>query len=149
MYKFQKLVFAFYLLWLTPILECQASEYSVIINKNNNFSGSESEKRNVVKRLFLKKQAIWANGIKAYPINVKPNSVEYNYFLSNVLEMSEAEISYHWALQKNIYGEAPPKGVRRARTIFRLVAQRDGGVGYINKIYIDELPDTVKVLFDF
>ena len=149
MSKSHKIIYAIILLSLSSLIEVSAGEYSVIVNKNIRFTGSENEQITLVKRLFLKKQSKWPSGIKAKPINFKSEKPEYQAFITNVLGMSESEVTSYWGSVRAKSGVTPPSGVGNYRVVLKLVARAKGGIGYIENADLKDLPDTVKVLFEF
>lgn len=146
---YQKPIYAIILLVLSAFAEVNAGDFSIIINKNIRYSASDDEQRSFVRRLFLGKQKSWPGGVKAKPVNYKKGTEEYDAFLANVLHMTESDLDQHWASVRQKTGATPPSAVVNHRVIFKLIARSKGGISYISNQHLDELPDTVKVLFEF
>jgi len=121
----------------------QAAEYYLIVNAANDTSAD----KDVVKRLFLKQQTSWPNGVSADPFDRSEGDAARNAFLQNVLGMTETELNAHWLQLKQTKGETPPRQVGSDNIIVRAVATKEGAFGFVDDA--SSLPADVKVLFTF
>lgn len=126
-----------------------AAEYAVVVNSENTYSASADKQKNVLKRLFLKRQKSWPNGIDAEPFNLKEDNPAYQALLESILEMDEAAVAAHWLAEKQTTGTTPPTSIASARVIMKLIGKKTGGVAIVSEADAQDLPETVKVLFTF
>lgn len=131
------------------ISPCSLAQHAVIVNANNPYNASESEMREVVKRLFLKQQSTWPNGITAKCYDRSKASAEQVSFNRDLLGMSDAVIARHWLGVKQTTGETPPRNVGPTSILGKFVGKYDGGLGIVESGEIGSLPSNVRVLFTF
>lgn len=129
----------------------QAEDYAIIVNYDNNFSGSEAKISNEIRLLFLKEKFRWGNGILSIPIGTPSSSEAFVAFREEVLNMSEAQLKSHWVRIKQLNGDPAPREVSSEHLISRLVARDAGSFGIISKEKAEKLKDDgkVKVLLTF
>lgn len=127
----------------------QAEDYAVIVNSDNNFSGSEAKVSNEIRLLFLKEKFRWGNGILSIPIGTPSSSAAFVAFREEVLNMSESQLKSHWVRIKQLNGDPAPREVNSEHLISRLVARDAGSFGIVSKAQADKLKGKVKVLFTF
>ena len=125
------------------------ADNALIVNANNSYNAPESEMREVVKRLFLKKQSAWPNGLNAKCFDRAKASSEQNAFNSTILNMESLAIARHWLGLKQATGETPPRNVGSANILTKFVGKYDGGMGIVTESELAGLPENVRVLFRF
>jgi len=125
-----------------------AGDFALIINNANSYSASEEDMRQEVKRLFLKQKADWSNGVKAKPLGPSPSSPAYNAFVERVLGMSTAQLAQHWLRTKQVSGQTPPRELKD-KLALKLVGRSDGAFTVMDASAAANLPDNLKVLFEF
>lgn len=146
-------------LWfLVTVLACLVSaapsclagtSFVVIVNDQNSFSGDPSDMKVVVSRLFLKKQSAWPDGELVKPYDRTLHSQEHQRFVKDILNLKEGKLLEHWAKMKQIRGETPPRSIRAASILLKLIKKHKGGFGVVDAELADQLPAGIKVLFAF
>lgn len=125
------------------------ADNALIVNANNPYTATESDMRELVKRLFLKRQSAWPNGATAKCFDRSRTSNEQTTFNQTILEMSDAVIARHWLRLKQTTGETPPRNVGSTNVLSKFVSKYDGGMGVVAENELATLPETVRVLFRF
>ncbi len=126
-----------------------AGEYSVIVNTANTFSGSEEQLRNQLKRMFLKFQTVWPDDTDARIYASPADSPQMSAFQKSVLGMSQAEVASHWLSAKQRSGETPPREVKSARIMSKLVGKYPGAFGIVDSESVDAGAKNIKVIMSF
>lgn len=124
-----------------------AASYAVIGNAKNMVP--ESNVRYQIKRLYLKQQKRWSNGVTATVFDRGSESSEDKAFRDSALNMSLEELSDHWLSVKQRTGETPPRTITSTRTLFKLISRYEGSFGVVSESYVDTLPDGIRVLLMF
>ncbi|MGH9389311.1 MAG: hypothetical protein ACRD1Z_06820 [Vicinamibacteria bacterium] len=107
-----------------------AAEVVVIVNEANPI-GSLTAKQ--VKGHFLKNPATWGDGSRVRPVDRAASDPNRAAFLSEVLDMSSAELERYWiSRQYSTAEEPPPKAKDEAETI-QLVDSLAGGIGFVSR----------------
>jgi len=127
-----------------PLYGANADEFYVVVNSANNFSGTDTETKTLVRRLFLKSIKKWPGGEKAVPFSRKDTNPAQAALLTEILSMSNAEYGQYWARQKQTTGDTPPHAVGSKSILLRLIRREPGAVGIINGSGPE--PKGVKVL---
>ncbi len=123
-----------------------ADNYVVIVNKENSYSGSVDEMKQMVRRLFLKEAQEWPNGIKSKPFNHKDDAV-YHKFISEIIGMDARKIEEYWLGKKQKTGETPPR-LGPEKLLSKLVAKSPGGLSYMLKSTAEN-SEGIRILFEF
>lgn len=126
-----------------------AGEYSVIVNAENTFSGTEEQLRNQLKRIFLKFQTSWPDKTDAKVYASPAGSPQMSAFQKSVLGMSQAELASHWLSAKQKSGETPPREVKSARIMSKLVGKYTGAFGVVDSASVDADAKNIKVIMSF
>ena len=126
--------------------QLSAQTYVVVVNKDNAYSASTDEMKQMVRRLFLKEAQEWPNGLKSKPFNHKDDAV-YQKFISDILGLDARKIEEYWLGKKQKTGETPPR-LGPEKLLAKLVAKSPGGVAYMLKSTAEGAAG-VKILFEF
>ena len=126
--------------------QTHAAEYAVIVNAGNDYAAAEGDMKTVVRRIYLKQQTNWPNGVKAAPFSRGEDAAQ-TAFNKVVLDMSNAAHSDYWIKKKQTEGTVAPRAIGSTSILSRQIARRDGGVSVVPAS--DALPDQVRVLFTF
>ena len=133
----------------TSKLQARDVEFAVVVNKSNRFKGSPQEIRTLLKRLFTKKEKFWSN-TKCRPYDRAASSVAHKAFVSQILRMSESDLSDHWKLYKQLRGETRPRVVATDRRLLKFVSRYKGAFGVIESSQLDaKLAKGTRVLLRF
>ena len=124
-----------------------ANEYAVIVNAENDFSASQDEMKQAVRRIFLKQQTDWPNGLEGEPFSRGDENPAQSAFNSAVLGMDDAAYSDYWIKMKQTEGSVAPRAVGSSGILVRQIGRRAGGFSVIESS--EPLPEGVKVLFTF
>ncbi len=151
MYLFKKFKILVLLITLqiVAIQPVSSSEYVLIVNANNTINGTHETIINEVKRLYLKENTAWSNGLKSKPLSAKNDSEEHQAFLKNVLGMNSYTLARHWLKAKQKSGKTPPQDINSAYSIIKLVARSKGSFGYIRKSDTEKSDPKIRILFEF
>lgn len=121
-----------------------AVDYYVIVNTENNFNGSDEDVKSLLRRVYLKTTRNWPGGTIAVPFARKQSDTAHAALLNNILMMTDAEHSDHWARLKQTTGDTPPRAVGSDSILLRLIKREPGAVGVIESS--GDAPKGVKVL---
>lgn len=124
-----------------------AASYAVVGNAKNMVP--ESNVRYQIKRLYLKQQKRWSNGLTATVFDRGSETSEDQAFRDSALNMSLDELSDHWVSVKQRTGETPPRTISSTRTLFKLISRYEGSFGVVSERYLDTLPEGLRVLLIF
>lgn len=125
-----------------------AGEFVVVGQAGNPYSGSPTEARQLVTRLFLKQLTAWPDGSPAKVFAAPAASPAMAAFRDKVLKMDQAALSLHWQTLKQKTGETAPAEMASARIMARLVAQARGNVGIMRKSDFEADKTGLKVLLE-
>lgn len=131
------------------VVSAVAQDYAIVVNAANDYSASEDEMRTTVRRLYLKEQSEWPNGITAEPFAREADDPAHQAFLSNILGMSAADAENHWLRVKQTRGETPPRTVGSGRIIMRLIGRQDGAFGIVSAEDAEGAGSDVRILMRF
>jgi len=124
-----------------------AAEYAIVVHSANNYSASDGEARQLVKRLYLKEITDWPSSGEAVRFYTPGSSdPAMSAFVDKVLGMTEASVASHWLNVKQQTGETPPREVPSARMLQKLVERYEGALGVVPA---DAVSGDVRVLFKF
>ncbi len=124
--------------------------FALVINQHNPFTGNRQEAISLITRLFLKKGKMWPDTeVTCRPFDRDAKSPEHQHFVETVLKMSEGRLSEHWAKMKQLRGDTPPRKIKSARILLKLLEKNEGAFGIVNRKDIKTLPKHIKVLFSF
>lgn len=121
-----------------------AESYAVIGNVKNKLTDKEVAQQ--IKRIYLKQQKRWSNGILATVFDRGEDTSEDRVFRNTVLKMETNELSDHWLGIKQKTGETPPRTITSTRTLLKLISRYEGSFGIISQKETDTLPDGLRVL---
>lgn len=134
--------------WTTKILflsslvfSAQSLALSIVVHPSN----ANSITKDDVVRIFLGKQAEFANGSKATPLGLGESNEATAQFVSQVLNKTPAQLKSYWA--KRIFtgqGE-PPKALGGDDELIKTVAQNPDAIGFIAGAGTEQ----VKVVLSF
>jgi len=124
-----------------------AADFYVVVNSANDFVGSETEVRSLIRRMFLKSTKNWPGGEKAVPFSRKDSNQAQMVLLANILSMTDTEHGQYWARQKQTTGDTPPRTVGSKSILLRLIKREPGAIGIIDGSGPE--PAGVKVLLKF
>lgn len=112
----------------------------VVVAANNPVASLTAEQ---VAQIFLAKSVAYPGGGAAAPVDQEESSAEFTQFYSKVTGKDAAQLKSYWS-QLVFTGKAqrPPKMAGNA-AVKRAVAEKPGGIGYIDAGAVD---DTVKVV---
>ncbi|HZD04805.1 MAG TPA: hypothetical protein VE173_07800, partial [Longimicrobiales bacterium] len=99
----------------------------------------------LLRRLFLLRQRFWPDGETAHPVNLPASSALRQRFSLEVLGQSVQELAPYWN-ERYFHGTRPPPTVASQAAVLLFVARTPGGVGYVERPAIAELPDGVRTL---
>jgi len=127
--------------------QAHAADYAVVVSAENTYTASEADMKNVVKRIYLKQQTNWPNGVEGEPFAREDGSAEQTAFNAAVLGMDAAAHSDYWIKLKQTEGSVAPRSVGASSILMRQIARKPGGFGVVAAS--EPLVDGVKVLFKF
>jgi len=134
--------------WTTKILflsslvfSVQSLALSIIVHPSN---ANNINKDDVV-RIFLGKQAEFANGSKATPVAQAENNDATNKFVSQVLNKTPAQLKSYWAKRVFTGQGEPPESLNGDDELINKVAQSPDAIGFISGAGNDQ----VKVVLSF
>ncbi len=131
---------------VAPVVNAYSAEYAVIVSAENKFSASEAEMKNAVKRIYLKQQTKWPNGIAGVPFS-RGETSEQTAFNKSILGMDNAAYSDYWVKMKQTEGSVAPRSVEASSILMRQVTRKPGAFSVVSTS--DALPGGVRVLFRF
>lgn len=134
---------------VTAPVAANAAEFAVVVNAGNQYSGGESDAKEMVKQLFLKNRSRWPGNTEAKPLGRRADSPPHKAFLEKVLKMSEAQLAQHWLSLKQKTGQTPPRAIGSDKMLIKMVAKYQGGFSVVSKEAADGAGNKVKVLFTF
>lgn len=123
-----------------------AAEYAVIVNAENGYSASQDEMKNAVRRIYLKQQTNWPNGIEGAPFSRGEEGAQ-SAFNNAILNLSDTAYSDYWIKMKQTEGTVAPRAVGSTSILVRQIARNKGGFSVVPAS--QSLPDGVRVLFKF
>ena len=115
-------------------------EFVVIVNPSNHF---DALSRSKLSFLFFRKVSRWPWGAEAQPIELEPRSPARHWFVVQVMQTTEEQLSDYWIDQTATRGLSRPIRVADAAAAKKIVAARPGAVAYIPS---SELDGTVKAI---
>lgn len=124
-----------------------ADSYAVIGNAKNKVT--EENVRHQLKRLYLKQQKRWSNGLTVTVFDRGSGTSEDRAFRNSALNMSLDELADHWLSVKQRTGETPPRTITSTRTLLKLIGRYEGSFGVVSERYINTLPANIRVLMTF
>lgn len=109
--------------------QVQASDFKIIVNKNNPVSTLSKTK---VSQFFLKKDTEWDHGLKVLPVDQLESSYIRKQFSKDILGKSILSISAFW--QNKIFtGRAVPPVIKASdNEVIAYVKINPGAIGYIS-----------------
>lgn len=128
--------------------QATAGEFVVVGQAGNAWSGSPTEARQLVSRLFLKQLTAWPDGAPAKVFAAPAAAPAMAAFRDKVLKMDQAALALHWQTLKQKTGETAPAEVASARIMSRLVAQARGNLGIMKKSDFEADKTGMKVVLE-
>lgn len=113
----------------------------VIVNSGNALPSMSSDEIN---RVFLKKTRRFENGVNAEPIALTEGSTQRAKFNQKVLQRDEQQLKYYWSRKMFSGGDRPPPTVNSEAEVIAVVAEKNGGIGYLTSVPKD---NRVKIVF--
>lgn len=107
-----------------------AAEVVVIVNEANPVASLTPKQ---VKGHFLKNPATWADGSRVRPVDRAAADPGRTAFLSQVLDMSSAELERYWISRQYATAEDPPPKARDEAETIQLVDSLEGGIGFVSR----------------
>ncbi len=141
-------VFAVCLSAFSMVTSVVAADFVVIVNSKNTYSASETEMKNVVKRIFLKQQSSWPGGSTTKVFDGKKGGLVQAAFSASMLKMDDVALASYWLGLKQKTGETPPRNVGSKNSMIKLVSKYDGAIGIIDKASAEDASGQVKILMD-
>lgn len=127
--RFRGRFIGFLLFLLCATFAPKSHSVTFVVNKDNPLNSiSKSE----LSKLFLKKDRYWPNGALVRFIDREKGLSEREYFIQNVLEMSQRELDQYWVGKKLYAGDSAPLQAESDAMALRLVDQLEGGISYVS-----------------
>jgi len=123
--------------------------YIVIVNSNNDISGTDEQLQLEVKRLFLKQKKKWSNGLKAIALAPDDDTEACDEFVKSVLGMTKTKLDQFWRSARQTSGTTPNKSVRSTNVALRMVKSYDGAFAILSADEGTDLPEGTRKLFAF
>lgn len=123
-----------------------AEEYAVIVNAENDYSAPKGQMEEVVRRIFLKQQTNWPNGIEGAPF-ARGDMPAQEAFNKAILDMDNAAFSDYWIKMKQAEGTVEPRSVGSTSILVRQIGRHKGGFSVVPAA--TELSGDVRTLFTF
>lgn len=115
----------------------------VIVNKNNPV---DEMIRSELIDLYMGKLVAFPNGDAAMPIDQTNDADAREHFYTQLTGRSLSQINAYWARIRFTGRALPPTQVSSSEKVIKEVRSNLGAIGYIHR---SEVPDDVKVVFDF
>jgi hypothetical protein len=100
---------------------------------------------NLIRRVFLRRQAFWPSGQAAHPVNLPASSVLRERFSSEVLGQSVKDLVPYWN-ERYFHGTRPPPTLASEDAVLLFVARTAGAVGYVQQSLTSSMPDGVRTI---
>lgn len=121
-----------------------AQESPVCVIQNvDGASAQASAPIEVIRRVFLMRQALWPSGAAAHPVNLPATSTVRERFSEAVLGQSVKQLVPYWN-ERYFHGTRPPPTVASEEAVLLFVARTAGAVGYVSADRTDALPENVS-----
>jgi len=126
-------------LW-APSTQAGEDVIAVIVNKANPASALGV---NDLRPIFQTSKTSWSSGGDAVPINLPEDNPLRIAFDQTVLGLDAERVARYWKDRKIRGGARPPTRVSSSAAVLKLVASKEGAVGYLK---VSEVNATVKVV---
>lgn len=115
--------------FISLIAPLRTEAVTFIVNESNPI---DTISRSALSDLFLKKERYWPNSSLVRFIDREKGRAERDYFLKNVLGMSQRQLDQYWVGKKLYAGDSAPLKAQTDSMALRLVHQLEGGISYIS-----------------
>ena len=101
--------------------------------------------RDELRELYLRRQRIWPNGMRAFPINLPPDNPVRERFSKLVLGRSTQELAAYWNA-RYFEGITPPLVLPSPTAIRAYLATEPAAIAYVPLTEVDHTCRTLLVL---
>ena len=106
-----------------------AKDYFVL--SSTNVKEKNLDKK-TIKKIFLGNKLFWSSGERILPVHLPVETKAFKSFLSEIVNMDEAQFLSYWR-RKLFSGRAhPPKQLRRDENIIEFIQEHPEGIGVIS-----------------
>ena len=125
-----------------------ASDYVVIVHKENELLLDTKKMKSLIKSVYLKERRVWPGGFRTKPFSRTPHSEIQKLFANEVLDMSEGQLQEHWLSLKSKQGTSKPREVS-AKMLIKLVGKYKGAIGCVSRTMAESAKDRVSIALEF
>lgn len=117
-----------------PISLLQAGSSYVVGNKNNTYLQNLTQEE--ILQLFTLRTAIWPNGDRVVIVSYIENSLPFERFSNEILNINPTLLSRLWNIQQ-FSGNTPPIIVSSREEMLEIIRNNPGAIGYVlyNSLY--------------
>ena len=104
-------------------------KFKIIVNKSNSVKSISSDD---LKKIFLKKETMWADDTKIYPVDLNESSKTRENFTNEIHGKKVAAIKAYWQKQIFTGRGVPPPEKSSDKEVLEYVDKNEGAIGYVS-----------------